>query len=158
VLDDRLGNGRSDHLPDADPSFWTVQLFKDEHAALTEHLGIAGRHRVVGQSWGGMLALDHPPGPLRGDHGVLHSHSPHLEEPERFLRVVEAFLERVEGPGGGRQAASNARPRRASIASVNAPSTLASRSNHSSKSGSLPMSSRARLGSFWRDASRDSQR
>jgi L-proline amide hydrolase len=30
------------------------------------------------------------------------SHSPHLEAPERFLRVVEGFLERVEGPGGGR--------------------------------------------------------
>jgi L-proline amide hydrolase len=66
VLYDQLGNGRSDHLPDADPSFWTTQLFKDELAALVEHLGIAGRYHVVGQSWGGMLALDHaldrPPG------------------------------------------------------------------------------------------------
>jgi L-proline amide hydrolase len=26
VLYDQLGNGRSDHLPDADPSFWTVEL------------------------------------------------------------------------------------------------------------------------------------
>jgi L-proline amide hydrolase len=66
VLYDQLGNGRSDHLPDADPSFWTTQLFKDELAALVEHLGIDTRYHVLGQSWGGMLAmdhaLDHPPG------------------------------------------------------------------------------------------------
>ncbi len=66
VLYDQLGTGRSDHLPDADPSFWTTQLFKDELIALVEHLGIDARYHVVGQSWGGMLAmdhaLDHPPG------------------------------------------------------------------------------------------------
>jgi L-proline amide hydrolase len=54
---DQLGNGRSDHLPDADPSFWTVDLFERELTALADHLGIAGRYHVVGQSWGGMLAL-----------------------------------------------------------------------------------------------------
>jgi L-proline amide hydrolase len=66
VLYDQLGNGRSDHLPDADPSFWTVELFERELAALAEHLGIAERYHVIGQSWGGMLALLHalerPPG------------------------------------------------------------------------------------------------
>jgi len=66
VLYDQLGNGRSDHLPDADPSFWTTQLFNDELTALVEHLGIDARYHVVGNSWGGMLAmahaLDHPPG------------------------------------------------------------------------------------------------
>jgi L-proline amide hydrolase len=66
VVYDQLGNGRSDHLPDADPAFWTVELFERELAALAEHLGIAGRYHVLGQSWGGMLALLHalerPPG------------------------------------------------------------------------------------------------
>ena len=66
VLYDQLGNGRSDHLPDADPSFWTVELFERELAALAAQLGIDGRYHVVGQSWGGMLALLHalerPPG------------------------------------------------------------------------------------------------
>jgi L-proline amide hydrolase len=66
VLYDQLGNGRSDHLPDADPSFWTVDLFERELAALVAHLGIDGRYHVLGQSWGGMLALLHalerPPG------------------------------------------------------------------------------------------------
>jgi L-proline amide hydrolase len=66
VLYDQLGNGRSDHLPDADPAFWTVELFERELAALVEHLGIDGRYHVLGQSWGGMLgllhALERPPG------------------------------------------------------------------------------------------------
>src|SRR4051794_16828690 len=30
VLYDQLGNGRSDHLPDAPADFWSPQLFKDE--------------------------------------------------------------------------------------------------------------------------------
>ncbi len=68
VLYDQLGNGRSDHLPDVEPSFWTVELFERELAALAAHLGIDGRYHVVGQSWGGMLALLHalerPPGLL----------------------------------------------------------------------------------------------
>jgi L-proline amide hydrolase len=59
VLYDQLGNGRSDHLPDVDPSFWTVELFERELAALAAHLGIDERYHVVGQSWGGMLALVH---------------------------------------------------------------------------------------------------
>ena len=66
VLYDQLGNGRSDHLPDADPSFWTVELLERELAALVEHLGIDRRYHVLGQSWGGMLgllhALERPPG------------------------------------------------------------------------------------------------
>jgi L-proline amide hydrolase len=66
VVYDQLGCGRSDHLPDADPSFWTPELFERELAGLAEHLGIAGRYHVLGQSWGGMLgfvhALERPPG------------------------------------------------------------------------------------------------
>jgi L-proline amide hydrolase len=69
VLYDQVGCGNSTHLPDAPADFWTVQLFKDELVDLTRHLGIADRYAVVGQSWGGMLgmehALDHPAG-LRG--------------------------------------------------------------------------------------------
>jgi L-proline amide hydrolase len=68
VLYDQLGNGRSEHLPDVDSSFWTVDLFERELAALADHLGIAERYHVIGQSWGGMLALlhalAHPPGLL----------------------------------------------------------------------------------------------
>jgi L-proline amide hydrolase len=66
VLYDQVGCGKSQHLPDAPAEFWTPQLFKNELVQLTLHLGISGRYAVVGQSWGGMLAmehaLDHPPG------------------------------------------------------------------------------------------------
>ena len=102
VLYDQLGNGRSDHLPDADPSFWTAQLFKDELAALVDRLGIAGRYHVLGQSWGGMLAmdhaLDHPPGLLSvvaaDSPADLHAGDaliPALDD----LALSEAELERV---------------------------------------------------------------
>ncbi len=63
---DQIGNGASTHRRDADPDFWTVQLFLDELDSLLGHLGIAGRYDLLGQSWGGMLAAEHavraPPG------------------------------------------------------------------------------------------------
>jgi L-proline amide hydrolase len=66
VLYDQVGCGQSTHLPDAPAEFWSPQLFKDELVELTRKVGVADRYAVVGQSWGGMLALehalDHPPG------------------------------------------------------------------------------------------------
>src|SRR5438445_5662802 len=66
---DQLGNGRSTHYPDRGADFWTVDLFVRELHNLVDSLGIADRHHVLGQSWGGFLAqeyaLTHPPG-LRG--------------------------------------------------------------------------------------------
>jgi L-proline amide hydrolase len=65
---DQLGCGLSTHLPDADPSFWTVELFVAELRALVEHLGIADRFHLLGQSWGGMLG---PEVVLSDDRGIL---------------------------------------------------------------------------------------
>jgi L-proline amide hydrolase len=66
VLYDQLGCGRSQHLPDAPADFWTVELFRRELSNLVEQLGIAASYHVLGQSWGGMLgmehALEHPTG------------------------------------------------------------------------------------------------
>jgi L-proline amide hydrolase len=66
VLYDQVGNGNSQHLRDAPADFWTVDLFRRELRALVEHLGWAGGYHVLGQSWGGMLAMEHalqhPPG------------------------------------------------------------------------------------------------
>jgi L-proline amide hydrolase len=64
---DQLGNGRSTHLRDRGADFWTVQLFCEELDNLLAALGLAaGRYHVLGQSWGGCLALEHalrhPPG------------------------------------------------------------------------------------------------
>jgi L-proline amide hydrolase len=63
---DQLGNGRSTHYPDRGADFWTVDLFVRELHNLVDSLGIADRHHVLGQSWGGFLAqeyaLTQPPG------------------------------------------------------------------------------------------------
>jgi len=66
VLYDQIGCGRSQHLRDAPADFWTVELFREELRALLAHLGIVERYHVLGQSWGGMLGMEHaleqPPG------------------------------------------------------------------------------------------------
>jgi L-proline amide hydrolase len=59
VLYDQIGCGRSQHLPEAPVEFWTVELFRRELNALLRHLGIEGRYHVLGQSWGGMLGMEH---------------------------------------------------------------------------------------------------
>jgi L-proline amide hydrolase len=56
---DQLGCGNSTHLPDADPSYWTVELFLAELDNLVTLLGIADNYHLLGQSWGGMLAAEH---------------------------------------------------------------------------------------------------
>jgi L-proline amide hydrolase len=62
---DQLGCGKSTHLPEAPPEFWTPQLFVDEFENLVEHLGLTSYH-LLGQSWGGMLGAEiatrHPSG------------------------------------------------------------------------------------------------
>ncbi len=59
VLYDQLGCGNSQHLPGAGKEFWTVDLFKHELERVLEALGIAGGYHLLGQSWGGMLAMEH---------------------------------------------------------------------------------------------------
>src|SRR6059058_596347 len=63
---DQIGNGRSTHSPDRGAEFWTPELFVRELHNLVDALGIAARHHVLGQSWGGFLAqeyaLTQPPG------------------------------------------------------------------------------------------------
>jgi L-proline amide hydrolase len=59
VLYDQVGNGRSQRLRDAPADFWTVELFRRELAELVRHLGWDGGYHVLGQSWGGMLAMEH---------------------------------------------------------------------------------------------------
>jgi L-proline amide hydrolase len=66
VFYDQIGNGRSTHYPGRNGDFWTVELFVRELHNLVDSLGIAGRHHVLGSSWGGFLAqeyaLTHPAG------------------------------------------------------------------------------------------------
>ena len=56
VFYDQLGCGRSDHPHD--PSLWSVELFEAELRALRAALGLRRCH-LLGQSWGGLLVLEH---------------------------------------------------------------------------------------------------
>lgn len=64
VLYDQIGCGGSDRPSDVD---WTVDVFRDEVAAVREQLGLERIH-LLGTSWGGMLALEHV---LSGAEGIV---------------------------------------------------------------------------------------
>jgi len=55
VLYDQLGCGSSDRPTDVE---WSVELFRDEVAAVRGQLGLERIH-LLGTSWGGMLAQEH---------------------------------------------------------------------------------------------------
>jgi len=56
IFYDQLGGGNSDHPHD--PSMWTVDLFLEELGAVREALALDRLH-LLGQSWGGMLAMEY---------------------------------------------------------------------------------------------------
>jgi L-proline amide hydrolase len=76
VLYDQLGCGSSTHLRDAPDEFWTVGLFKHELTLLLDHLGISARYSLLGQSWGGMLAMEHAIDRPAGLVGMVVADSP----------------------------------------------------------------------------------
>jgi L-proline amide hydrolase len=94
VLYDQLGCGNSEHLPDAPTEFWTPQLFKDELGALVRHLGIESRYAVVGQSWGGMLAMEYALDRPEGLRAIVVADSPASMD----LWVLEANRLRADLP------------------------------------------------------------
>jgi L-proline amide hydrolase len=108
VFYDQLGCGRSQHLPDAPHGFWRPELFCRELDALLAHLQISDRYHLLGQSWGGMLAMEHalrqPPG-LRS---LVIANSPAsmrlwIQEANRLRRLlpedVQQTLTRHEDAG-----------------------------------------------------------
>ena len=108
VLYDQLGCGKSDHLPDAPVDFWTPELFKHELSLLARELGIAGRYAVVGQSWGGMLAMEYALDQPDGLRAIVVANSPAsmtlwVEEANRLRRDlpddVQETLTRHEAAG-----------------------------------------------------------
>jgi L-proline amide hydrolase len=56
IVYDQLGCGNSDQPHD--PSLWTIDLFLDELVTLRRELGLERLH-LLGQSWGGMLAMEY---------------------------------------------------------------------------------------------------
>jgi L-proline amide hydrolase len=108
ILYDQVGCGRSQHLPDAPAEFWTVDLFKRELVELTRTLGIDGRYHLLGQSWGGMLAMEHALDHPKGLLSIVVADSPAsiglwVEEANRLRRDlpedVQATLTQHEDAG-----------------------------------------------------------
>ena len=64
VLYDQIGCGESDRPNDIE---WSVDVFRDEVAAVREQLGLERIH-LLGTSWGGMLAQEHV---LSGAAGIV---------------------------------------------------------------------------------------
>jgi L-proline amide hydrolase len=102
---DQVGGGRSTHLPEEGPDFWTVDLFLAELDNLLDHLEIKDRYHLLGQSWGGMLASEHAIRQPAGLQGLVISNSPASMElwssEAKILRgqlppEVEAVLDRCE--------------------------------------------------------------
>src|SRR4051812_7032619 len=64
VLYDQIGCGKSDRPQDIE---WSVDVFREELAALRDQLGLERIH-LLGTSWGGMLAQEHV---LFGAEGIV---------------------------------------------------------------------------------------
>jgi L-proline amide hydrolase len=97
VLYDQVGNGRSSRRPDAGDAFWTVELFLRELDALVAELGVDAYH-VVGQSWGGMLAMEHALRHPAGLRSIVVADSPAsiplwVEEANRLRRDLPAEVQ-----------------------------------------------------------------
>ena len=73
IFYDQLGCGRSDHIHD--PGLWTVRLFLDELRTVREQLGLDRVH-ILGQSWGGMLAMEHALARSKGIESLVICNSP----------------------------------------------------------------------------------
>jgi len=100
VLYDQIGCGRSQHLPDAPAGFWTVELFRRELEVLLDELGLAGRHQVLGHSWGGMLGMEYAVRQPPGLRALVIADSPAsmplwIEETRRLRRLLPADVQGV---------------------------------------------------------------
>lgn len=73
ILYDQLGSGNSDH-PD-NPAMWTVPLFVEELGNLIQALGLERVH-ILGQSWGGMLAMEYALTQPKGIESLIICDSP----------------------------------------------------------------------------------
>ena len=89
-------------------SFGRSKLFCRELRSLLEHLGIEGRYHVLGQSWGGMLGMEHAVGHPSGLRSLVVANSPAsmelwLSEANRLRSLlpdgVQATLIRHEAAG-----------------------------------------------------------
>ena len=90
---DQLGCGNSGIAAPHDPAMWTVELFVEEVEAVRDALGLDRVH-ILGQSWGGMLAMEYALTQPQGVAGLIIESSP----ASMHLWVAEANRLREELP------------------------------------------------------------
>ncbi len=73
IFYDQIGCGRSDHP--TDPDFYSAELFVEELDAVRTQLGLTAVH-LLGQSWGGMLAMQYALEPRPGLRSIIVADSP----------------------------------------------------------------------------------
>jgi len=73
IFYDQLGCGKSDQ-PDA-PEMWTIELYKEEIDVVRAALGLEKIH-LLGQSWGGMLAMEYTLTKPKGQASLIVASSP----------------------------------------------------------------------------------
>jgi proline-specific peptidase len=93
IFYDQLGCGNSDQ-PD-NPDLWEVETFLDELAVVRRELGLEQIH-LLGQSWGGMLAMEYALTQPQGIASLIIASSP----ASMILWVEEANRLRAELPEG----------------------------------------------------------
>lgn len=93
IFYDQLGCGNSDQ-PD-NPDLWEVATFLDELDVVRQELGLSEIH-LLGQSWGGMLAMEYALTQPRGIASLIIASSP----ASMILWVEEANRLRADLPAG----------------------------------------------------------
>lgn len=103
---DQLGCGNS-HLDESQPSLWTIPLYVEEVDVVRQALGLDRIH-LLGQSWGGMLAMEYMITQPKGVASVTIASSPAsmiqwVEEANRLREAlppdVQAALLKHEAAG-----------------------------------------------------------
>lgn len=97
IFYDQLGGGNSDQPHD--PALWTVPLFLEELAVVRQALGLDRLH-ILGQSWGGMLAMEYALTQPAGLVSLVIANSPAsvpqwLAEANRLRRELPADVQEV---------------------------------------------------------------
>jgi L-proline amide hydrolase len=97
---DQIGNGRSTRLPQKGADFWTIDLFLAELRNLIDHLGIAQRYYLLGQSWGGMMGAEFAVTRPEGLRALILANSPAsmplwIEETGRLRAALPADVKAV---------------------------------------------------------------
>ena len=74
IFYDQIGCARSS-IPESKPEMWTVELFVEEVDAVRDALGLDDIH-LLGQSWGGMLAMEYALTQPKGVASMIVADSP----------------------------------------------------------------------------------